>query len=155
MNSVTNLFDCPSCFVCAVEVILINNFIGLLNFTGVGVEWKQLPCIFTGGLARVMNEQLSNYTLHYYNLLFLSVNFFSFFLCFWLSFIQKSYSKTFGYQQTFPDMSEAEVLSSIVRGHDSMMAVLTSRQRSLQIIYSLWHNKDLKVNIVTIIWHTY
>jgi len=77
------------------------------------------------------------------------------FLCFLLLFIQKSYSKTFGYQQTFPDMSEAEVLSSIVRGHDSMMAVLTSRQRSLQIIYSLWHNKDLKVTIITIIWHTY
>jgi len=62
-------------------------------------------------------------------------------------FLPKSYSKTFGYQQTFPDMSEAEVLSSIVRGHDSMMAVLTSRQRSLQIIYSLWHNKDLKAAV--------
>lgn len=42
-------------------------------------------------------------------------------------------------------MSEAEVLSSMMRGHESMMAVLTSRHRSLQIIYSLWHNKDLKV----------
>lgn len=61
-------------------------------------------------------------------------------------FLPKSYS-TFGYQQTFPDMSEAEVLSSIMRGHESMMAVLTSRQRSLQIIYSLWHNKDLKAAV--------
>ena len=43
------------------------------------------------------------------------------------------------------EMSEAEVINSMMRGHDSMMAVLTSRQRSLQIIYSLWHNKDLKV----------
>ncbi|XP_043471346.1 katanin p80 WD40 repeat-containing subunit B1 isoform X1 [Leptopilina heterotoma] len=42
------------------------------------------------------------------------------------------------------EMSEAEVLSSMMRGHESMMAVLTNRHRSLQIIYSLWHNKDLK-----------
>lgn len=45
------------------------------------------------------------------------------------------------------EMSEAEVLNSMMRGHESMMAVLTSRHRSLQIIYSLWHNKDLKVII--------
>lgn len=44
------------------------------------------------------------------------------------------------------EMSEAEVLNSMMRSHDSMMAVLKSRHRSLQIIYSLWHNKDLKVN---------
>jgi len=43
------------------------------------------------------------------------------------------------------EMSEAEVLNSMMRSHDSMMAVLKSRHRSLQIIYSLWHNKDLKV----------
>ena len=42
-------------------------------------------------------------------------------------------------------MSEAEVLSSMMRGHESMMTVLTNRHRSLKIIYSLWHNKDLKV----------
>lgn len=42
-------------------------------------------------------------------------------------------------------MSEAEVLNSMMRSHDSMMAVLKNRHRSLQIIYSLWHNKDLKV----------
>lgn len=43
------------------------------------------------------------------------------------------------------EMSEAEVLNSMMRGYESMMAVLTNRHRSLQIIYSLWHNKDLKV----------
>lgn len=43
------------------------------------------------------------------------------------------------------EMSEAEVLNSMMRSHESMMAVLKSRHRSLQIIYSLWHNKDLKV----------
>lgn len=45
------------------------------------------------------------------------------------------------------EMSEAEVLTSMMRSHDSMMAVLKTRHRSLQIIYSLWHNKDLKVII--------
>lgn len=46
------------------------------------------------------------------------------------------------------EMSEAEVLNSMMRSHESMMAVLKSRHRSLQIIYSLWHNKDLKVPTV-------
>jgi hypothetical protein len=104
------------------------------------------------GAAKVLSKQSYNETLHYHNFILLSVYLFIFWC---LLFIQKSYSKTFGYQQTFPDMSEAEVLSSIMRGHESMMAVLTGRQRSLQIIYSLWHNKDLKVNIATLIWHTY
>jgi len=48
------------------------------------------------------------------------------------------------------EMSEAEVLNSMMRSHDSMMAVLKNRHRSLQIIYSLWHNKDLKVIIYLI-----
>lgn len=44
-------------------------------------------------------------------------------------------------------MSEAEGLSAIVGDHNSMMAVLSSRQKSLKIIYSLWHNKDAKAAI--------
>lgn len=48
------------------------------------------------------------------------------------------------------EMSEAEVLNSMMRGHEPMMAVLTSRHRSLQIVYSLWHNKDLKVFFIVI-----
>lgn len=54
----------------------------------------------------------------------------------------------------FAEMSEAEVLNSMMRGHEPMMAVLTSRHRSLQIVYSLWHNKDLKVFFIVIyyIW---
>lgn len=56
-------------------------------------------------------------------------------------------SSTLGFTQmgVLSEMSEAEVLSSIMGGHESMMAVLTSRHRSLQIIYSCWHNKDHKV----------
>lgn len=48
----------------------------------------------------------------------------------------------------FAEMSEAEVLNTMMRGHESMMAVLTSRHRSLQIIWSLWHSKDMKVSCI-------
>jgi hypothetical protein len=74
-------------------------------------------------------------------------------ICYWelfCLFVQKSYSKTYGYQQTLPEMSEAESLSSLMRGHDPMMAVLTSRQRNLKITYSLWHNKEMKVTVGTL-----
>ncbi|XP_072762780.1 katanin p80 WD40 repeat-containing subunit B1 isoform X2 [Anoplolepis gracilipes] len=64
------------------------------------------------------------------------------------NFLPHSYtgSTSLGYSQmgVLTEMSEAEVLNSMMRSHDSMMAVLKSRHRSLQIIYSLWHNKDLK-----------
>lgn len=58
-------------------------------------------------------------------------------------------STGFGYPQVgvLNEMSEAEVLNSMMRGYESMMAVLTNRHRSLQIIYSLWHNKDLKAAV--------
>ena len=65
---------------------------------------------------------------------------------------QKNYSgqTSLDYAQmgVFAEMSEAEVLNTMMRGHESMMAVLTSRHRSLQIIYSLWHNKDMKVTCI-------
>ncbi|XP_016840722.1 katanin p80 WD40 repeat-containing subunit B1 isoform X2 [Nasonia vitripennis] len=64
------------------------------------------------------------------------------------SFLPKNYSGQtsleYGQMGVFAEMSEAEVLNTMMRGHESMMAVLTSRQRSLQIIYSLWQNKDMK-----------
>lgn len=44
-------------------------------------------------------------------------------------------------------MSEAEGLSALVRGHNSMTAVLSNRARCLQIVFSLWHNKDAKAAI--------
>lgn len=62
---------------------------------------------------------------------------------------QNNYSgpTTLGYSQmrVLTEMSEAEVLNSIMRGHDTTMTVLTSRHRSLQIISSVWTKKDLKV----------
>lgn len=42
------------------------------------------------------------------------------------------------------DMSESEVTSSIVKGHDAMMAVLTTRGRNMEIIQKLWQGKDAK-----------
>ncbi|KAL0126718.1 hypothetical protein PUN28_005228 [Cardiocondyla obscurior] len=67
------------------------------------------------------------------------------------NFLPHSYTSpaALGYPQmgVLTEMSEAEVLNSMMRNHDSMMAVLKSRHRSLQIIYSLWHNKDLKAAV--------
>ncbi|XP_076647784.1 katanin p80 isoform X1 [Halictus rubicundus] len=58
-------------------------------------------------------------------------------------------STAFGYPQigVLNEMSEAEVLNSMMRGHDSMMTVLTNRHRSLQIIYSQMQHKDLKAAV--------
>ncbi|XP_011642814.1 katanin p80 WD40 repeat-containing subunit B1 [Pogonomyrmex barbatus] len=67
------------------------------------------------------------------------------------NFLPHSYTgpTALGYPQmgVLAEMSEAEVLNNMMRSHDSMMAVLKSRHRSLQIIYSLWHNKDLKAAV--------
>jgi len=41
-------------------------------------------------------------------------------------------------------VSEAEAFTSIVKGHDSMMSVLTNRHRQLEITHSLWNSKDAK-----------
>ncbi|KAJ0181821.1 hypothetical protein K1T71_002543 [Dendrolimus kikuchii] len=47
--------------------------------------------------------------------------------------------------------SEQEVLGVMMRGHDSMMAVLTARQRALQIFHSVRINKTLKVALESVI----
>ncbi|CAG9784449.1 unnamed protein product [Diatraea saccharalis] len=47
--------------------------------------------------------------------------------------------------------SEQEVLGVMMRGHDSMMAVLTARQRALQIFHSVRINKSLKSALESII----
>lgn len=47
--------------------------------------------------------------------------------------------------------SEQEVLGIMMRGHDSMMAVLTARQRSLQIFHSVRINKNLKIALESLI----
>ncbi|XP_076047816.1 katanin p80 WD40 repeat-containing subunit B1-like isoform X2 [Oratosquilla oratoria] len=41
------------------------------------------------------------------------------------------------------EMSEQEVLSSIMRGHSSMMSVISARTRGLQVVRKLWQTKDL------------
>ncbi|KAG7311555.1 hypothetical protein JYU34_002602 [Plutella xylostella] len=47
--------------------------------------------------------------------------------------------------------SEQEVLGVMMRGHDSMMCVLTARQRALQIFHSMRMNKNLKVALESVI----
>ncbi|XP_026487714.2 katanin p80 WD40 repeat-containing subunit B1-like isoform X1 [Vanessa tameamea] len=47
--------------------------------------------------------------------------------------------------------SEQEVLGVMMRGHDSMMAVLAARQRALQIFHSVRINKSLKSALESVI----
>ncbi|KAM3964761.1 LOW QUALITY PROTEIN: katanin p80 WD40 repeat-containing subunit B1 [Aphomia sociella] len=47
--------------------------------------------------------------------------------------------------------SDQEVLGVMMRGHDSMMAVLLARQRALQIFHSVRVNKNLKMALESII----
>ncbi|XP_026325517.1 katanin p80 WD40 repeat-containing subunit B1-like isoform X2 [Hyposmocoma kahamanoa] len=47
--------------------------------------------------------------------------------------------------------SEQEVLGVMMRGHDSMMAVLTARERALQIFHSVRMNKNLKTALESVI----
>ncbi|XP_061707108.1 katanin p80 WD40 repeat-containing subunit B1-like [Cydia pomonella] len=50
-----------------------------------------------------------------------------------------------------PEPSEQEVLGVMMRGHDSMMAVLSARQRALQIFHSVRVNKNLKIALESVI----
>ncbi len=45
------------------------------------------------------------------------------------------------------DLSESEVTSTILKGHESMMAVLATRGRSVEIVHKLWQNKDAKTGV--------
>lgn len=57
------------------------------------------------------------------------------------------------YQTT--ELSEQEVTSSILKGHESMMAVLTTRGRNIEIIHKLWQNKDAKAGKKILIFVTF
>ncbi|KAG8233220.1 hypothetical protein J437_LFUL013274 [Ladona fulva] len=52
-----------------------------------------------------------------------------------------------GLGSPYPELSETEVFSSLLRGYEPMMAVLGARHRALQIIYSIWNTKDMKTAI--------
>ncbi|RZB38685.1 katanin p80 WD40 repeat-containing subunit B1, partial [Asbolus verrucosus] len=52
--------------------------------------------------------------------------------------------RTLGFQQQLPDMSEAEVLGALMRGHEPMMAMLVTRQRSLKLVLAQFRSKDIK-----------
>ena len=49
-------------------------------------------------------------------------------------------------------MSEAEATSSIMRGHGSMMAVLSARHKNQEIIRALWTGGNVKVRIQTFLF---
>ncbi|CAH1388712.1 unnamed protein product [Nezara viridula] len=64
-------------------------------------------------------------------------------------FMPKNLQRGMEFGGSVPNMSEQEVLSSMMRGHDSIMAILATRQRNLQIVYTHWQNKDLKSAVET------
>jgi katanin p80 WD40 repeat-containing subunit B1 len=41
-------------------------------------------------------------------------------------------------------LSEDEILASLSRDHEMALTIMKIRQRNLEIVYSLWHNQDLK-----------
>nr|XP_040572515.1 katanin p80 WD40 repeat-containing subunit B1-like [Lepeophtheirus salmonis] len=51
------------------------------------------------------------------------------------------------YNQPVGELSESEVTSSILNGHESMMSVLTARGRNLEIIQRMWQSKDAKTAV--------
>lgn len=55
------------------------------------------------------------------------------------------------FDKQLPDMSEAEVLGVVMRGHEPMMAVLVARQRNLKIVIAQHKTKDVKSAIETAI----
>ncbi len=58
----------------------------------------------------------------------------------------QEYSRFSAYKDFGPqtEPSESEVTSTILKGHESMITVLTRRGRNLEIIHKLWQNKDAK-----------
>ncbi|KAK9869415.1 hypothetical protein WA026_003170 [Henosepilachna vigintioctopunctata] len=52
-----------------------------------------------------------------------------------------------GYRQQLPDMSEAEVLGVILRGHERMNSVIATRQRSLNLVLAQFKSKDIKAAV--------
>ncbi|XP_024082723.1 katanin p80 WD40 repeat-containing subunit B1 isoform X2 [Cimex lectularius] len=59
-------------------------------------------------------------------------------------FVPRSYQRGSEYSQSIPEKSEAEVLSSMMRGNESLMVILDNRGLKLQTFYSLWQSQDLK-----------
>ncbi|XP_076333186.1 katanin p80 WD40 repeat-containing subunit B1-like isoform X3 [Tachypleus tridentatus] len=51
--------------------------------------------------------------------------------------------------QVHAEMSEAEAMSSIIRGHQSMMTVLQHRCKNLHIVFAQWSTKDAKTALDT------
>ncbi|XP_066253983.1 katanin p80 WD40 repeat-containing subunit B1 [Euwallacea similis] len=52
-----------------------------------------------------------------------------------------------GFRHHSPDMSEAEALSSLMRGHQRMMSILTTRKRNQRLVFSHCRNRDIKSSV--------
>ena len=61
-------------------------------------------------------------------------------------------SRFSGFKSYGNDLSEAEITTSMLKGHESMMAALTNRGRQIEIIQKLWQNKDAKTGKIQIFW---
>jgi katanin p80 WD40 repeat-containing subunit B1 len=48
-----------------------------------------------------------------------------------------------GYQPQ-PEMSESEAMSAIIRGHKSLVTVLSHRRKNIHIILAMWSTKDAR-----------
>lgn len=59
-------------------------------------------------------------------------------------FLPSSYRNGLHSQQSHSNLSENEIITSLTRNHEMVLTILKIRQRNLQIVYSLWHNQDLK-----------
>ncbi|CAH0557594.1 unnamed protein product [Brassicogethes aeneus] len=66
-------------------------------------------------------------------------------------FLPKNHQAMMGFQHQLPDMSEAEVLNVVMRGHEPIMGILAARQRSLKIVLAQSRTKDLKAAVETAI----
>ena len=61
--------------------------------------------------------------------------------------LQKQITPSLCNQRHIPaDMSETEAVSMIVKGHESMMAVMTNRNKNLQVVRALWTSGNMKVS---------
>ena len=70
---------------------------------------------------------------------------------------QKRMTPSLSREKTPSAISEAEALTLMAKGHDSMLAVLSGRSKNLQIVRALWTAGNTKVtsNIFDVMLNMY
>lgn len=61
-----------------------------------------------------------------------------------LLFFVKKFHDILGHRQQLPEMSEAEGLGGLMRGHQPILSILTTRKRSARLVFAHYRNKDIK-----------